>query len=166
VIESAQDAKSQWGDRVRVLVASTDIPPGTELDSTNTELVAFPIALTPPGALTSLGDGRFINHPVSSGQVIVSGQAGPDRHGLTALTRAVTLPQPLAAPSLKVGDTVELIAVGPDFDGTVAATIGSAAVSDVDGEHITVVVDRLLVPAIFEALGSGSVEFARRPAQR
>lgn len=165
IVGSAQDARSSWGDRVPVLVAAIDIPSGTELDSTNAVLVPYPVALAPRGAITSLDSGRFANHPLSAGQVIVTGQAGSDRDGLTSMTRAVTLPKPLAAPDIRIGDIVELVAVSARLDRAVVTTIGSGSVSGLNDESITIVVDRLVVSAIFEALGSGSIEFARRPTQ-
>ncbi|MFW2383052.1 MAG: hypothetical protein ACN4GZ_14965 [Acidimicrobiales bacterium] len=165
LLHSARADSASWGERVEVLVASADLPAGAELDRTNSELVPFPIALLPKGAVTDFEVGRFVSHPVSLGQVIVSGQSGLDRHGLIAGTRAITLPEPLAPPALEVGDRVDLIAVQAGVDGAVTTTIGSAAVSELGDEEITVVVDRMLVPLIFESLGSGSVEFARRPTK-
>jgi Flp pilus assembly protein CpaB len=163
--QSAQAGQAQWGDRVPVLVAAEDIPAGTELDQTNAHLRPYPLALLPHGAMTELDAGRHLNYPVSVGQVIVARQSSGDRHGLTSGTRAVTLPQPLAAPAIEIGDSVELVAVRSSPAGAVATTLGTGAVSEKTEGEITVVVDRLLVAPIFEALGSGSVEFARRPAQ-
>ncbi len=165
LVQSAQTGQAQWGDRVPVLVAAEDIPAGTELDPTNTQLRPYPLALVPPGAMTELDAGRHLIYPVSVGQVIVANQGSGDRHGLTPGTRSVTLPQPLAVPAIEIGDSVELIAVRAHPAGAVATTLGTAAVSGKTEGEITVVVDRLLVAPIFQALGSGSVEFARRPTQ-
>jgi hypothetical protein len=165
VVQSAQAGQAQWGDRVPVLIAAEHIPAGIQLNPSNTRLRPYPLALVPHGAITELNGGRYLNYPVSAGQVIVARQSSRDRHGLTSGTRSVTLPQPLAAPALEVGDSVELIAVRSDLGGAVATTLGIATVSDRTESEITVVVDRLLVGPIFRALGSGSVEFARRPPQ-
>ncbi len=166
LILSAQASNAQWGDRVPVLVAAEDIPAGTELNPTNTQLRPYPLALVPQGAVTRLEAGRHASYPISVGQVIIAGQSSSDRHGLSTETRSVTLPQPIAAPAIEVGDSVELFAVHrADLGGAVANTLGTATVSEVTESEVTVVVDRLLVAPIFEALGSGSVEFARRRAQ-
>ena len=165
VVNAARTNQAQWGDVLAVVVAVSDIEPGEELTPVNTELRAIPLALLPQNALTDDRSGRRAGSPIGTGQVVVDGQVAIDRHGLEAQGRSITLPQPLAPPALIVGDTVELISVRATRDRVSAVSIATVEVVEISENGITVTVNQSLAAAVFEALASGSVEFARRPPQ-
>ncbi len=166
ILNAARTSQAQWGDLLTVLVAVEVIEPGEELTLNNTEVRALPLALLPRGAVTDERRGQLATAPIGVGQIIIEGQIGVDRHGLQPDRRAITLPQPLATPALTRGDIVDLISVRATQSSVAASSLGTAQVVQVTDHGITVVVDQHITATVFEALASGSVEFARRPTQR
>lgn len=165
ITNAARTSQAQWGDVLGVVVATDDIGPGEELTTSNTEVRALPLAILPPEALTENPTGRLARSSIGAGQIVVASQAGHDRHGLESHRRAVTLPHPLAPPALVDGDIVDLISVRATQSVVLATPIGTGQIVEVDEVGVTVVVDRAVALTLFEALASGSVEFARRTAQ-
>ena len=146
-------------------MAVTDIHAGEALTPANTEMRLLPLALLPANALTEDRAGRRAGTPIGNGQVIVDGQVMIDRHGLDIRRRSITLPQPLAPPALISGDIVDLISVSAARDRVVTMTIATAEVVEIAENGITVTLDQSVAAGVFQALASGSVEFARRPPQ-
>lgn len=162
IVNAARVSQAQWGDLLPVVVAIDDIGPGEELTPSNTEIRALPLAFLPRDALTDDLDGRLARTSIGAGQVVISGSVGLDRHGLDGQRRAVTLPHPLAPPALISGDIVDLISVRATQSMVLASPIGTGQIVEIDDMGITVVVEQAVAVTLFEALASGSVEFARR----
>ncbi len=166
VTRAAGVERARWGEVVAVLVATDHLEIGEALSAQNSELQNRPLALVPAGSLTELRVGVHTIAPLVPGQTIVEAAVAPDRAGLRGWERAVTIPMPLAPPPLQGGDTVDLIAVRLVAGHPRSITLGHARVLDLDEVGLTLAIDQLAVGSVFEALGSGAVEVARRPTQR
>lgn len=166
IVSAAQRARQQWGPSTGMLVATDSIEAGDAVDTTNTARRLLPLALAPGRPLTLLVEPTYAAGPIAPGQVLSEAHVTLDRLGLSASSRSVTLPMPLAPPDVVAGDRVELFSVR-SAPGAVDVDLiaPSAIVVAVDPDGLTVDVDARAVPALFESLAVGSVEIARRPSQ-
>ncbi len=166
IVSAAQDERSRWGDSLLVTVATDNLSPGTVVDATNTEIRSIPIALLPAAPVVASPSGRVASGFVVAGQILSESHLVEDRHGVDPETRVVTLPHPIAPPQLVAGDYVDLIGVQAGDSFVSARVIAQASIVEIGEAGITAVVDRRSVGSVFEALASGSIEYARRPAER
>lgn len=113
----------------RVVVASGDLAPGAHLESADLRLVAWPTALVPPGALTSLeaAAGRTLASAVGEGEALTALRfVGPALATTLRTDGRIAAPVRLAdaqaATLLRPGDRLDLVAAsagGADpIDGT------------------------------------------------
>ena len=113
----------------RVVVAAGDLAPGAQLESSDLRLVAWPTALVPPGALTSLEEaaGRTLSAAVGKGEALTALRlVGPVLAATLVSDGRVAAPVRLAdaqaATLLRPGDRLDLVAAsagGADpIDGT------------------------------------------------
>ncbi len=166
VVQSAREQAASWGAVTPVLVATEEIGSGDAVGAHNTTLRSLPLALLPTEPLSHLNEPAFAAATIGDGQILTRLVLSSDRNGLEGQTRAVTLPLPLAPPSVDQGDLVEIFGVSPEQTGAQATMLVERARVVAITEHgITVVVERPEVAKLLRALAIGSVEFARRPPQ-
>ncbi len=166
VVQSAREQAASWGAVTSVLVATQEIASGDAVGPHNSALRSLPLALLPTEPLSHLDEPAFAAATISDGQILTRLVLSSDRDGLEEQTRAVTLPVPLAPPSVNHGDLVEVFGVHPEQSGAHAVSlVERARVVGITPDGITVVVERREVAELLRALAIGSVEFARRPPQ-
>ncbi len=166
VVQSAREQAASWGVVTPVLVATEEIGRGDAVGTHNSTLRSLPLALLPTEPLSHLNEPAFAAATIGDGQILTRLVLSSDRDGLEEQTRAVTLPLPLAPPSVDQGDLVEIFGVNPEQTGARAVTlVERARVVAHTQDGITVVVERQEVAKLLRALAIGSVEFARRPPQ-
>ncbi len=168
-LTAAAAARADWGRTVPAVVAVDDIEAGDALSGA-TEVRDLPAAVVPDGALTSLDGDESARAALYAGEIVVAARVAPD--GLTGVAaavpdghRAVAVPtQPGAAPTLSVGDLVDvLVAVDPAFSGGVPpgfAVAEAAPVIDIGDEAVTVAVPRSASPRVAFAVSQGLVTLA------
>lgn len=120
-----------------VIVASRDVPAGTELSAADLGVARFPPHLVPEAALRADDDalGRRTAVALSRGTVLSQTLLAGERFAVTPPAGAVIVPVRLSAAStaglLRPGDRIDLVAppdvVGP---GPLDATAGTAPVPD------------------------------------
>lgn len=169
-LEQAEGARRAWGRPVPVLVATHDLTPGTELDSTNTRVVTRPGPLVPTGALRDLPRDRRLGEAVYEGEVIhgerlAAGTLSATAARLPVGTRAMAVPVDAGTvPRLVVGDRVDvLVAVPPEaaVGGPPGFVLAEAVlVVDVTEQAVTVAVGRDDAPRLAVAFGQGAVSLA------
>ena len=70
VLGGVDDERARWGDNAVVLVADRDVAAGEPLENLLTER-RYPIAMIPPGAVTSLEAGAAARHRLGAGEIVV-----------------------------------------------------------------------------------------------
>jgi hypothetical protein len=70
VLRGVDDERARWGDSAVVLVATRDVAAGEPLADLITEH-RYPIAMIPPGAVTSLETGAAARHRLAAGEIVV-----------------------------------------------------------------------------------------------
>lgn len=164
---AAEDARAAWAASSAVIVATSDLEPGTTLDERDLAVVGLPAALVPPGATT--GDpaslvGATVTRMILAGEPIATARLGPAGLGPTAARlapgwRAVTLPLGSARPPLVPGDRVELVAVGGGRGSGASAVVvsRSAEVLELEADALTVAVPTSEVTAVVGAMAAGLI---------
>jgi len=164
-VAAADQARERWGRTRPVVVARRALAPGHALSPGDVAVRAWPVGLVPPAALARRpAPGTVVRTAVGVGQPVVPGDLGRrGRSGPGALLgtdrRAVAVPRAEAPLPVRVGDTVDLYAVGADGTGLLVSP--DAAVLAVSASTLTVAVpagevaglvgplsDGLLVPAL------------------
>lgn len=126
----------------RVVVATTDLPPGTHLAASDLRLASWPSALVPPGALTSVeaAAGRTLAAAVGKGEAMTALRLVGPALAATLLTdgrvaAAVRLSDAQAVTLLRPGDRLDLVAAsagGADpIDGTAGGSYARVVASGV-----------------------------------
>lgn len=177
-VGQANEAKSAWGRRTWVWVASEDIPAGAAL-ATRARRVEWPKPLVPADALggESLdddpGSARFAAYPVAEGQILVAAHLAPG-NGRFPLTPpgdvAVAIPVAPSVVAAEPGDRVRAIAsttngIGPLAEGADEEPPAESAevlsipgvVVGVNDSQITVAVAAADADALAQEVLSGSV---------
>ncbi len=172
-LDRADAVRSAYGEQRSVLVAITDITPGTVIDESNTDTRDWPIGLLPEGAATS-GSGRTATERVGKGEVLVDRRlSGGDGFGPEALIpaggRALAVPRGPASPDVSVGDRIDVFApldvsrasasTAPATDPRFAArrVAKSARVIAVGQDAITIAVGAFEAPYVAQAALDASV---------
>ncbi|MGK2948190.1 MAG: SAF domain-containing protein, partial [Acidimicrobiales bacterium] len=170
ITESAEERRAAWGTTTPVVVATTDIAVGAAVDVGTAEVVEWPAALVPPGALTEVPDGQRATSPIWAGEVVdhrrlATRDLSAVAARLPAGTRAVAVPvEPGTAPPLEVGDRVDVLvalpaeAAGGGPPGFALAT--DAPVVEVGDTSVVVALSPDLAPKVAVALGQGAVTLA------
>jgi hypothetical protein len=70
VLDGVDDERARWGDSATVLVAERDVAAGEPLAGLLTER-RYPIAMIPPGAVTSLDAEAAARHRLGVGEILV-----------------------------------------------------------------------------------------------
>ena len=151
VTGAAAAERDRWGERIDVLVASSDLEPGDELRG---ELRSVPAALVPAGARTTGAEGETVAAWIGAGEIVLESRLAPA--GLSAVaallppgTRGVAVPLGLAPLPVEVGDRVDV------HGATRLAT--DAVVVAVTEEAITVAVDAADAARVAYEAASGTV---------
>ncbi|MFV0317824.1 MAG: SAF domain-containing protein [Microthrixaceae bacterium] len=127
---------ARWDTGAAVLVATRHIQAGASIKRSDLSVRHPPDALTPSGALGSLPDGAVALADIANGEMLVAARVGPATAPVVPPgTSSVRLEPAVPAPSLEVGDLVDVLAwsgvdtVWPAETGsaeTEAAETGSA----------------------------------------
>lgn len=169
-VADAERTRAAWGGTELVAVARRSLAPGTKLEPHDVELVAWPRALVPDGAVREVPRDQVVAAAIEAGEVVAAARLAPlGLRGVAATlpagSRAVAIPvEPGLAPPLEVGDRVDVLvalaldAAGPGPPGFVVAA--DALVVAVDDTAVTVAVSRSAAPRIAVALGQGAVTLA------
>lgn len=165
-LRRAHASQVALGPAVDVVVASTDLPPGSLLDG-HARVEARPSKLVPRGALTAVPTGRVTTAFVAAGEpVLESRVSGTDAAGpaglLHAGQRALTVPVGSVAPPVRVGDLVDVLAtpVPGDPDTATRVVARGAAVVATGQDGITVAVPEAQAPALAAAVAHATVTLA------
>ncbi len=70
VVRGVDDQRSRWGDTAVVLVATRDVTAGEPLAGLTAEH-RYPIAMIPPGAVSSIEAGAAARHRLGAGEIVV-----------------------------------------------------------------------------------------------
>jgi Flp pilus assembly protein CpaB len=175
LVWSAEAARERWGRARPVAVATRDLAPGDLVDGSAVEVRRLPEAAVSPGALAEPPSGSVVRQPVAAGEPLVAERLAPQ--GLTGVAalvpaghRAVAIPiGPLAAPPLKVGDLVDVLAVVPTLaeqqprlpeDQPSFPLVEAVVVVDVGEQSIAVAVPEADAPRVAWVLTNGSIVLA------
>lgn len=156
IVSRAESATRAYGDTRRVVVARRELPAGTSITTDDVETRELPAIAVPPGH-ESDPVGRTTIETVHPGIPILGANLAPDGwHGPAALLprghHGVSIPLDLPAPTLGIGDRIDVIGGRPATTVVHAATVievSDAAVSLSVG-------DQDLAPLV-QALGDGAV---------
>lgn len=169
-VAGAERTRAAWGDTELVAVAQRDLAAGTAVERGDVELVAWPRALVPDGAVREIPSGQTVAVAIAAGEVVVAARLAPlGLRGVAATlpegSRAVAIPvEPGQAPPLEAGDHVDVMvalaldAAGAGPPGFVVAA--DALVVAVEDTAVTVAVSTSAAPRIAVALGQGAVTLA------
>jgi Flp pilus assembly protein CpaB len=166
---AAEAARRRWDGTREVVVARRDLGPGEVVAGDTVELREVAAGSVAPAALDVLPVGSVVRYPVAAGEPLVASRLAPD--GLTGLAalvpagdRAVAVPVgPAARPPLRVGDHVDVLAVGgptaplPGAAPGVVPLVARALVVDVADDVVTVAVPSALTPAVAAAVTQSAV---------
>lgn len=153
------------GERHHVTVITNPIAAGSAVTAEDTESRAWPIGLTPDGALSSLPGNAVAAVDLVAGEVLVADRLFPSANGLATDERMVTIAQPLAPPPVQRGSNVELFGILPLGDGltTPATRLTRGTVIDVSDASISIAVQASAVPSVVEHAALGTVEVVILP---
>lgn len=182
IVVRAETARLEWSETRQVLVARTDIPPGTRLGPEHLTTVELPEVAIPPGALPPAqapAPGATSGGLITAGEVILPHRLAPSGTSAAAARvgagrRAVAIPVAVDPGVISAGDAVDLVVVAnplagggagvpppqqasrgaPRAPGVVA---GDATVLDVAPGVITVVVAADDAPRVVAAMATGTV---------
>jgi Flp pilus assembly protein CpaB len=159
----AEAARHRWGTAREVVVAVHDLAAGHRVEPEDVRRQSWPVALVPPGALSSRDEGGVVSAPVMAGEPVVRRRlgragAGPVAAGLPAGRRAVTIPVGDAPPPVVVGDQVDLVAAGSALEAQVVARGASVVALRERAVVVAVTTDEL--PAVAGGLVGGTVVMA------
>lgn len=170
-VDGARMASARYGPLRPLLVATGPAPAGTVLGSEHVSVKMVPAGSLPPGHLAAVAHaaGRTVVVPLLAGLPVVRSHLAPDgSSGVAALLppgrRAVAIPLDQAAPPLRVGDHVDVVATSGDTDpaadeGPSFLVAEAVPVLDVDAESeaVTVAVAPAEATRIAFALTEGVV---------
>lgn len=132
---SALLARARWSDGVAVLVAAAPLPPDRALRPDDVRLVHLPPALAPSDGLHRLPPDARLGIGIAAGTPVTSSLlADSDRIDAPPGWRIVAVADGTVAPSLRAGDTVDVVALD-----TVVAT-GAVVVESREGTAVAVAV--------------------------
>jgi Flp pilus assembly protein CpaB len=167
LVGRAASEAARYGGLRPVLVATRAVPVGAPLRAADTAVRRIPAAFVPPGALRSLPTGRRVLVPLFPGQAVLRAHVSPAGvGGLSALlppgTRALAVPAGEATPPLRVGDTVDVIAVFATDAGAEPAfpVARGARVVAVGAGRVTIAVTPAEAARVAFALAAGQVVLA------
>lgn len=172
--QRARATQAALGAPTAVVVATSDLAPGTPLDG-HAAVRKLPARLVSKRALTALPTGRVATAFIADGEPVlasrVSGNAAAGPSGLVpAGHRALTVPVGSVAPPVGVGDHVDVIAtpVPSDTSGSAAEVVEhdalvvehDALVVATGADGVTVAVPADQAPALAAAIARATVTLA------
>jgi Flp pilus assembly protein CpaB len=153
-VSNAEQTADRYGPRQRVPVARHDLRPGEEIRPDDLEWRELPSLALPSGVVPD-PSGRTVIQPILTGEAVVEARVAPDgRQGPHALVppgaRAIAVPVDPPLATLRVGDRVDLLALG-------RWVAREAVVVDIGDQAIVVAVGEHDVPAVARGVLDGSV---------
>ncbi|MFP5319801.1 MAG: Flp pilus assembly protein CpaB [Acidimicrobiia bacterium] len=156
---------ARYGPLRPVVVAARPVERGTALAAADLEVRSLPATFLPAGAVGSVDDvrGRAPAVPLLPGQAVLQGHLAPEGlSGAAALlpagARAVAVPADGVAPTLRVGDVVDVL-VTLDGDPTLAVAVDALVVEAGEG-FASVAVSPETARVVAYAVANGSVTLA------
>ena len=156
----AEAAAARYGGLREVVVVVRPLAPGDEVSAADVRVERLPRAFVPDGALSEPPTGETVVAATYPGEALLADRlAGEGRHGVAALlpdgARAVAVPTGVGALSLRVGDSVDVLATA--LDGATRVVADEVTVVDVGDTTATVAVRAVDAPAVATALTQATV---------
>lgn len=152
-VHSTRSLKHQWASHKSVLVIAHDIAAGDSLNSSNTLLVDLPLAIQPINALTVLPLQARTRIALSTRTTLTDSMIVVDgfRIQIPQGWRGVAMSTDLVAPTLVVGDHVDVVS----FDTVIAGAALVIEVSPTQG--ITIAVPAATAAVVATASRTGDI---------
>ncbi|MGH9157160.1 MAG: Flp pilus assembly protein CpaB [Acidimicrobiales bacterium] len=160
------------GGLEEVAVAARPVAAGEVLTAADVAVRSLPAALLPDSPPARAPRGRVALVDLAEGEVLLASRLAPEgADGLAALLpegmRALAVPVDTAAPALRRGHRVDVLAtfdtVEPAAEPTIAVATG-ALVIDVDEDAVTLAVSPSEAPRLAFAMARGIVTLALTPS--
>ncbi len=171
-VARAERGAARYGRVRAVLVATTDLAPGSVLDAGDAEVRFLPAGLVPDAAVAGEAIGRRVRAPVFAGEVVHRDRLAPA--GLSAVaallpagTRGVAVASSSETVPLQPGDVVDVLATvvagptdGEAFEAPTVTVAADVVVVAVEEGAVTVAVPVEETPQVAYAAASGIVTLA------
>ena len=157
-VHSTRATQRQWASQTSVLVTSRNLAAGESLTDANTHHVALPLAIQPPDALTEIPTNARMRLALSSRTALSASMIIRDnaRIQIPSGWRGVAMPTDLVAPTVIVGDHVDVVSA----DAVIAAGALVIEVSAKNGITIAVPAESAAVVATASRNGDASLVLA------
>ena len=157
-MHSTRNTQQQWASQVSVLVTSSNLAAGESLTNANTHRVALPLAIQPPDSLTEIPANARTRIALTSRTALSTSMIIGDnaRIQIPSGWRGVAMPADLVAPTVIVGDRVDVVTA----DTVIAAGALVIEVSPTNGITIAVPAESAAVVATASRNGDASLVLA------
>ena len=157
-VHSTRASQHQWASKVSILVTTNNVAAGESLTNANTHLVALPLAIQPPDALTEIPANARMRLALSSRTALTTSMIIRDnaRIQIPSGWRGVAMPTDLVAPTVIAGDHVDVVTA----DTVIAARALVIEVSPTNGITIAVPAESAAVVATASRNGDASLVLA------
>ena len=157
-VHSTRASQHQWASKVSILVTTNNVAAGESLTNANTHLVALPLAIQPPDALTEIPANARMRLALSSRTALTTSMIIRDnaRIQIPSGWRGVAMPTDLVAPTVIAGDHVDVVTA----DTVIAAGALVIEVSLTNGITIAVPAESAAVVATASRNGDASLVLA------
>ena len=157
-VHSTRATQHQWTSQVSILVTSRNVAAGESLTDANTHRVALPLAIQPPDALRKIPTDARIRIALTSRTALSTSMIIGDnaRIQIPSGWRGVAMPTDLVAPTVIVGDHVDVVSA----DAVIAAGALVIEVSPANGITIAVPAESAAVVATASRNGDASLVLA------
>ena len=157
-VHSTRASQHQWASKVSILVTTNNVTAGESLTNANTHLVALPLAIQPPDALTEIPANARMRLALSSRTALTTSMIIRDnaRIQIPSGWRGVAMPTDLVAPTVIAGDHVDVVTA----DTVIAAGALVIEVSPTNGITIAVPAESAAVVATASRNGDASLVLA------
>ena len=158
IVHSTRASQHQWASKVSILVTTNNVAAGESLTNANTHLVALPLAIQPPDALTEIPANARMRLALSSRTALTTSMIIRDnaRIQIPSGWRGVAMPTDLVAPTVIAGDHVDVVTA----DTVIAAGALVIEVSPTNGITIAVPAESAAVVATASRNGDASLVLA------
>ena len=155
---STRTSQHQWTSQTSILVTSSNLATGESLTNANTHRVALPLAIQPADALTKIPTNARTRIALSSRTALTSSMIIRDnaRIQIPSGWRGVAMPTDLVAPTVIVGDHVDVVSA----DAVIAAGALVIELSSNNGITIAVPAESAAVVATASRNGDASLVLA------
>ena len=157
-VHATRTSQHQWTSQTSILVTTNNVAAGETLTNANTRRVALPRAIQPPDALTEIPTNARMRLALSSRTALTSSMIIRDnaRIQIPSGWRGVAMPTDLVAPTVIVGDHVDVVSA----DAVIAAAALVIEVSPTNGITIAVPAESAAVVATASRNGDASLVLA------